>query len=95
MGIPKKKSRPVDVDGQLFRFMVKEVHIPDHSDQPELSVTVQEDHERPGCILQFRLPYGFPVGPEGVRNVVRQAKKAGWDPHARGGPFNLEAFRYP
>ena len=91
VGIPKKKSRSVEVDGVPFRFMVSQVTIPDHADQFELSVTVQEEHERPGGVLQFRLPYGFPVGPASIRNVVRQAKKAGWDTRSRK-RFTLEVF---
>jgi hypothetical protein len=89
MGIPRKGSRSVEVDGQKFRFLVKETHIPDHKDQKELSVTVQEDADRPGRVLQFRLPYGFPVSPEWMKGTVREALKAGWDPKSKGSAFAL------
>lgn len=95
MGISRRKSRPVWVDGKPFRFLVKETHVPDHQDQLEISVTVQEETEDPGRVLQFRLPYKYPLGPMGVRDVVRQALQAGWAPSTRGGPFVLEDFEYP
>lgn len=87
MGIPKKGSKSVDVDGRKFRYLVKEVHIQEHNDQLELSVTAQEDVERPGRVLQFRLGYMFPVSPNWVGLVIRRALKDGWDPASRGIPF--------
>lgn len=91
MSIPHKGSRLVDVDGRPFRFLVKETHVPEHRDQKELSVTIQEESDRPGRPLQFRWPYGHAVTPEDVRNAVRDAMKAGWDPGSRGGVFLLRA----
>lgn len=95
MGIPHRKSRPVFVDQKPFRFMVKETPVPDHLDQLEISVTVQEAVDNPGRVLQFRLPYKYPVGSTVVRTVIRQAIEAGWEPNARGGPFVLSEFEYP
>jgi hypothetical protein len=89
MGIPRKGSRSVDVDGQKFRFLVKETHIPEHQDQKELSVTVQEDADRPGRVLQFRLGYGFPVSPDWMKEIIRQALKIGWDPKSKGSAFSI------
>lgn len=89
MGIPRKKSRRVDVDGKPFRYLVKETHIAGHRDQKELSVTVQEDVEEPGNVLQWRWPYGCGVTAEDVRAGVRTAIQQGWVPSARGPAFSL------
>jgi len=89
MGIPRKGSRLVDVDGQKFCFLVKQTFIPGHKDQKELSVTAQEDADRPGRVLQFRLPYGYPVTPETVREFIRMALEEGWRPSERGGAYEL------
>jgi hypothetical protein len=91
MTIPHKGSRTVDVDGRVFRFLVKEKNIADHRDQWELSVTIQEDVERPGRPLQFTWPYGHAVTPEDVRAAVRDGMKAGWAPGSRGGVFRFAA----
>jgi len=89
MGIPKKGSRIVNVGGRIFRFLVKETHVPDHRDQKELSVTVQEDVPKPGNVLQFRAWYGVPVTSNSVARMIRRAIKRGWEPAKRGGAFVL------
>lgn len=86
MTIPHKGSRTVDVDGKAFRFLVKEKGF---AEDKELSVTIQEESEKPGRPLQFTWPYGHAVTPEDVRVAVRDAMKAGWDPASRGGVFQL------
>lgn len=91
MGIPKKGSRKVEVNGRAYWFLVKETNVPDHRDQKELSVTVQEDAPRPGNVLQFRAAYGFPVTPELVAGTIRHAIEKGWQPSKRGSAFMLEA----
>lgn len=88
MGIPKKGSRKIDVDGKGFRFLVREKKIPDFEDL-KLSVTVQEEADKPGRCFQFDWPHGHFVTPEDVKVAVRDAMKAGWDPWSRGGVFTL------
>jgi hypothetical protein len=82
MTIPRKGSRPIDIDGRMFRFMVKPI-------REELSVTVQEAAEQPGRVLQFQWPEGHSVYPSDVAETVRDALKAGWDPSARGAAFRF------
>lgn len=91
MGIPKKKSRTLEVDGWVMRFLVKETHIEDHPDQKELRVVVQEDIEKPGRVLKFKAPYGHPMTKDFIKEVVREAITKGWDPKSRGGAFIFEA----
>lgn len=92
MGMPRKRCRKLDIDGKPFIFMVKETHIEDHRDQKELSITVQEDAEKPGRVLQFRLGYGSMVTPFLVQHVAKQAFAAGWNPSERGRAFELTNF---
>lgn len=89
MGIPRKGSRRVTVDGKEYRYLVKETHIPEHRDQKELSVTVQEDGVRPGRVLQWRWPYGAAVLADDVKAAVRLALERGWVPSERGVAFVL------
>ena len=90
MGIPRKGSRTLNVNGKPYRYLVKQTTIPDHADQKELSVTVQEDVEKPGNVLNFRAPFGHPVTPEYVREIVQEAFSKGWVPSARGAAFQLK-----
>lgn len=76
------------MDGRKFRYLVKEVCIREHNDQKELSVTAQEDVDRPGRVLQFRLGYMFPVSPNWMRVVIQNALREGWDPRSRGAAFH-------
>lgn len=90
MGIPIKGSRKlVYGPNQSFRFIVKETHIPDHKDQKELLVTVQEDVPKPGNVMQFRAAYGKEITPKTIAYMIGRAIKAGWDPSKRGGAFRL------
>ncbi len=89
MGIPVKGSRTTEVDGRVFRYLVKETHVLEHADQKELSVTIQEDVEDPGNVLQFRAGYGSPVSPGYIALAVRHAFALGWVPSKRGAPFTL------
>ena len=93
MGIPRKGSRTVEIDGQDYVFIVREKNIEDHTDQWELQVTVQRDEERPGRVLQFTEGYGFAVTPEYIRTTVRDAIKAGWEPGSRGAAFRFGTGR--
>jgi hypothetical protein len=81
MTIPRKGSRTLDIDGRKFRFMVKPVR------DEDLSVTVQEDVEQPGRVMQFHWPEGHSVYPSDVAETVRDALKNGWDPSAKGSAF--------
>lgn len=92
MAIPRKGSRALDVDGNQFRFLVKDVRGPtvtENGDPTQVRVTVQEDADHPGRCLQFTWPYKQALTPEDVRNAVRDGMKAGWVPAERGGVFRL------
>ena len=82
MTIPRKGSRPIEIDGRQFRFMVKPHH-------EELTVTIQEDQVAPGRVLQFRWPQGCSVLPQDIREAIVDGMRAGWDPSARGPAFRF------
>lgn len=89
MGMPRKRSRKLSVDGKNYIYMVKETHIPEHHDQKELSITVQADVDRPGRVMQFRAGYGTEIGPTVVMQQIERALQSGWDPTERGAAFQL------
>lgn len=84
MGIPKKGSRTIAVDGRNYRYLIKESHIAGHKDQKELSVTIQEEADKPGNVVQFRVGYGAGILPRDVEYNIREAQKRGWNPSKRG-----------
>lgn len=87
MGIPKKKSRRIVVDGRKFLYLVKETRGLEDHDHKLLCVTVQEDADRPGRVMQFWYPHGVAVEPSVVHEGIVTALSAGWDPEERGGAF--------
>lgn len=102
MGIPRKGSRHIDVDGKPFRYIVREDGpVVKDDDDPSMDykkpqrefllVTLQEDVERPGRVCQVRLAGGTEVSPELIRQTIREATRGGWDPSSRGGPFQIQA----
>jgi len=84
MGIPKKGSRRIEVGGKFYRYLIKETHIDGHKDQKELSVTIQENVDKPGNVLQFRAGYGVAILKPDIALNIRSALKTGWNPNARG-----------
>jgi len=94
MTIPRKHSRPIEVDGRKFRYMIGDVTPAPNQDPNErdIRVTAQEDIESPGRVLQALLPYGFSVTPEHVRKIIQQGLNSGWKPEERGPAYKLEDF---
>jgi hypothetical protein len=94
--MPRKGSRSLEVDGRKFRYAVRDGQQTfgperDDSGDPkeghERVVTVQEDAERPGRVMQTKFGPETEVSPELVRIAVRDALRAGWDPSERGSAF--------
>jgi hypothetical protein len=84
------KSRPVTFQKVKYRFSVKEIRTPGHQDSDENQITIQEDCERPGNVLQFRGECGIPITPRLIREAISIGLQQGWDPSARGAAFKLE-----
>lgn len=101
MGIPVKKSRRVEHDGKNYRYLVRETgpsapaeddpckgYVPRH--RTHILVTVQEDVDQPGRVLQAKFPYRTEVGPFFVESVIKDGIQLGWNPSEKGGAFNLD-----
>ncbi len=85
MGIPRKGSRKLELSGgRKFIYMVKEAQL---EEEKVLSITVQEDIDRPGRCMQFKYPLGNKMVPSIVVLVVCEALDSGWDPSERGSVF--------
>lgn len=85
MGIPRKHSRRITVDGKEYRYLIKETHVLEHKDQRELSITIQELAEKPGNIVQFRADYGVSIHKPDIALNIKSALARGWEPSKRGG----------
>ena len=93
MGIPRKGSRELYVDDQKFRWMLTQKRKVENMVDPMRSrmrgtLTVQEDAEKPGHFLQHSLSWleSTTITPEVVREIIRRALAAGWDPKAKHMP---------
>jgi len=93
MGIPRKGSRWVYVQGKRYLFLVKEGHIPDHHDQPANTVVIQEDDEKPGRVLRGWFFHGIEITPALVRKLIIEGHQIGWNPSDRGSAFDLPPDR--
>lgn len=88
MGLAKRGSRKIEVDGRVFRWVLS----PDSG----YAVVVVEQYDEPGQRLEAYTKYGSTVGlsrpvtPRSVAGVIRLAIVKGWQPTARGlKPFKL------
>jgi hypothetical protein len=93
MGMPKKGSRVIDVDGRNFRWVLASSKIRERWDDPQPArhggtLTVQEECDTPGHVLQHELSWlrGDSVTPEAVREIIRRALTAGWEPKSKKRP---------
>lgn len=100
MALPKKGSRHIVVDGDIYRWRIR--HKPSYcqgNGWTPLTFAV-EDATAPGTTLVVRtgqphpgnwlgLP-ATPVHPADVARAIRTARTRGWAPLADGSPFILE-----
>lgn len=99
MGMPRKGSRKVEVDGEQFLWRIGH-NTRHYGDAPMVvTLTIQRDEERPGRVCQVTLRskrikgdpryYGHKasLNPQDVRDVISRALKRGWNPSERGSAF--------
>ncbi|MEU6430197.1 hypothetical protein ABZ860_30265 [Microbispora sp. NPDC046973] len=100
MAIPRKGSRPITVDGVVYRWRIrrKPTYHQGNGWSP-LTFAVQPAEE-PWRVLLVSLPFLRPdawlgertmsVRPALVAAVIRLALRRGWDPHQAGPAFDLD-----
>ncbi|MFJ3877946.1 hypothetical protein ACIPW5_10845 [Streptomyces sp. NPDC090077] len=82
MGIAKKGTRTIVVDGERYRWVVA----PD--DEPGLGIVVQG--EEGGQRMVTWVEHGTVITPRLVADVIRRAlERHGWTPRERGGQLTL------
>lgn len=82
MAIPKKGTRKITVDQASFRYVIKAGGVTS-------TLTVQEDAEKTGSVLQVSFNREESVKPTDVADYIRQAQKQGWNPSKVGPTFRL------
>jgi hypothetical protein len=99
MAMARKGSRLIDVDGTVYRWMIR--HKPTYSQGIGAPLTFAvEAADSPGQVLSvmigsprpdnwLEMP-GEPVTPRMVAQSVRDALAAGWEPSRSGSQFRLE-----
>lgn len=94
MALPKKNTRTIDIEGKVYRYLIKSTSTDAHSyleqDKKEITITVQEDCDKPGNLLQMRLSNYAACTPKNVRNIIEQSILAGWEPGIKGCPFIMD-----
>ena len=87
MALPKKNTRTIDIDGKVYRYLIKAVS---NKDEKEITIMIQEDCDKPGNLLQMQLSNYAACTPKDIRNIVEQSIRAGWEPDIKGVPFIMD-----
>jgi hypothetical protein len=99
MSIAKRGSRPIEVDGEVYRWRVRSRPTADQQTgrTPLILAVAGEDGKGPALVV--RLHHAHPsnavslrseaVTPRQVAAYVRAGKRAGWSPSQPGRPFHL------
>lgn len=91
MGIPKKSSRNLLVDGKAFRYIIRHVGCGDKLCRcgKEQRVIVQEKKTNPGSVLVLFQTSAFAITPQMLREKLQDVLQKGWNPSARGKPLTV------
>lgn len=99
MSLPKKGRRPISVDGQPYCWRIRRA--PTYTQgafEGSMTLAVQHASDDSQSVLVADLvisrpdnwiaPHQTSVTPQMVRDIIRAAVAAGWDPWSKG-PFSL------
>ncbi len=103
MGMPRKGSRKIEVNGEQFLWRVGGSTRYTKETPVILRLTCQRDEERPGRVMQatlrsiveiddYLLEHGqhrATLHPGEVSQIIAHALSKGWDPAERGSAFQL------
>lgn len=88
MGIPKKGSKKIQVGENSYRYIVKPCMSKENV--KELQITVQEECDERGRVMQFRWPYLVEITPRVVAGFIQQALDKGWNPKEKAPAFKFK-----
>ncbi|REJ93574.1 MAG: hypothetical protein DWQ34_10375 [Planctomycetota bacterium] len=99
MTIPRKGSRPIEVDGVKYRWRIRQrpTYMQGVLDHPlNLAVEIDDD-PKSSLIVELAQSHpcnwlgdpAVPVTPSQVAGHIRQALDAGWQPQSQGSAFRL------
>jgi hypothetical protein len=97
MGMPRKGSRKIVIDGKLYYWRLpakKQFH--DYDEMPpyrnSATLTIQSGSDNPGRVAQTLVAWieGEAFTPEAAEIMIRKALVTGWNPDERGSAFKFE-----
>lgn len=103
MQYTRESSGTVEVDGEIYEWAIKRHPRPVGREWEGYGITLKlQDHQRE-AVVQFPMPLrpsGRPdlekkqISLDAVRNAVRSAMEAGWNPYSRGKivQFDVDEF---
>jgi len=103
MGIPRKDSRKIEVEGETYLWRMSKKTRYGGDSPGATTLTIQRDDARPGCVCQVLLrsknldpnmeegqyQHTASLKPQDVKDVISRARTRGWDPSVRGPAFTL------
>ena len=103
--LPKKKSRPIEVGGIPYRWMIKGRSRYLGNSPESITVTIQRDEEKPGGVLQCELrskraptpqddnnfENKSTLYPRDIGSLIHIGLRRGWDP-SKIGSFIIEGI---
>lgn len=100
MAIPKKGSRTITVENDIYRWLIRRkatynqsdygigrIHVAiEHAKNPGTMLLIYTDREHP---KDWNTKNVHPVTPSDVLNWIRQALELGWEPQKKGGQLSV------
>ncbi len=89
MTMPRKKSRPAEVDGRQYRFIVKD------AEDGNVWITVEDSTYRSRPLEAEVYSHGVygGIGKPQIVALVRAGRLAGWSPETTTRPFRLDMLQ--
>ena len=100
--LPRKKSRPIEVEGSKYRYLIRGKNRYIGRAPGAVSISIQEDVENPGQTLQCIAVSSMAdasedengdcttsIYPSDIEKIIRTGLERGWDPRDGQGSFAL------
>jgi hypothetical protein len=94
MALPKKKSRPITIDGVTYRWLVGpndgyNVFVAEKEETKKSRIEVYFETDINKFWVEFPYVEGLNlkiIKPKDAEIIIRQALESGWDPDVKGAP---------